>query len=67
MSQSSQKTSLSRNEHVETRLREIQNLIEDKEYETAERKIEALKLELNGDIPELIEATISIDLSKWNY
>ncbi|MEZ9346261.1 AAA family ATPase [Vibrio splendidus] len=57
--------SLARNVVVEERLSNIHRLISDKEYDEATKCINDLEVELNGEIPELLEAKLSIDLASW--
>ncbi|ENQ1030883.1 AAA family ATPase [Vibrio parahaemolyticus] len=56
---------ISRNKEVEEFLENINNLISNKQYEDASKKIEELEELLEGEIPELVSAKLSIDLADW--
>ncbi|MGV7091245.1 AAA family ATPase [Siccibacter turicensis] len=66
MLKNSKEKQLTRNKNVQEKLDEIDELISQKKTDAASRKIEDLKLELNGDIPELISARIDIEMLGWD-
>ncbi|HIF9164178.1 TPA: AAA family ATPase [Photobacterium damselae] len=57
---------ISRNKEVEEFLEDIHDLISKKQYEDASNKIEELEELLEGEIPELVSAKLSIDLAGWD-
>jgi predicted ATP-binding protein involved in virulence len=63
--QSNAMSSLARNQVVEGCLSDIHRLISERNYDRATKLINELESELNGEIPELLEAKMSIDLASW--
>ncbi|RRS09182.1 hypothetical protein EAG18_06995 [Pseudoalteromonas sp. J010] len=59
-------TQLSRNQSVSEKLESIYELIAQSEFEQATSEIELLQKELNGEIPELVKAKLSVELAEWD-
>ncbi|CAB5571763.1 AAA family ATPase [Providencia hangzhouensis] len=57
---------LSRNQDVFAKLESINTLIADKKYSEAEEQIQRLEEEIEGEIPELVKAKLSIELAGWD-
>ena len=66
MTPSDAENNIIRNDYVEGKIKEIQSLIDEENFEKASEEISKLETKVSGTLPELTSAKIDIDLYGWD-